>query len=366
MGCVASHKVNMPPEDVVGPVQASSTASRRRSSAAGNTTTARSERSFKSGGRRGSADSSKTHDQVSSLSSRSQRSQTSNRSKGSVRESSTGSSRALNFSAMLEPDPGTSHTLADGAFRDKGVHWIIDQVARKTTAALDVHAAYVGDDTQGDLKLFDGGDVVDAVRCRVAPVPFDVFTQSMWETLTVSVSTTAWHMQALEMVDDVTRYTQVTFPNVIEPGTPLVLNVLLKKTVSPDRVVVALRNIAEDNLFPLPKQTITFSVSGWVVMDREVLNSRRSFVRERETRHATRVRSLFRCRAVKDKVVADADDDDGPKDDAPWDAARAAMSEWIMDAAIHMFHVIEADNIARIERAVAAHELQHAKEANNR
>ncbi|RHY30200.1 hypothetical protein DYB32_004547 [Aphanomyces invadans] len=166
---------------------------------------------------------------------------------------------------MLEPDAGSSHTLVDSAFRDKGYQWIINQVERKTTAALDVHKKYLDDDVQHDVKLFHGGDVVDAARNRIVLTNLDVFADCLWDTLTESAATPMWRIQfpqRLEEVDAATCYTQVSVVDGISPGHPLVMNVLLRLVrVSVDRQVIVLRSIAEDAKFPLPHQSIAFSVS---------------------------------------------------------------------------------------------------------
>ncbi|RHY47083.1 hypothetical protein DYB30_007325 [Aphanomyces astaci] len=170
---------------------------------------------------------------------------------------------------MLEPDPGSNHTLVDSAFRAKGYRWIISQVESKTHAALDVHKSYMGDDLQHEVKLFHGGDVVDAVRNRNVMTVLDIYAKCLWDTLTMSATTSMWRVQVRDI------YNRKTSPYMggvmgdgfllmvvdgISPGHPLVLNVLLKFVrESVDRHVIVLRNIAEDAKFPLPRQSIAFS-----------------------------------------------------------------------------------------------------------
>ncbi|RHZ19720.1 hypothetical protein DYB31_009438 [Aphanomyces astaci] len=202
---------------------------------------------------------------------------TSNRSVNSNRSSrnsfgvstSGGSMKGYKFDAMLEPDPGSNHTLVDSAFRAKGYRWIISQVESKTHAALDVHKSYMGDDLQHEVKLFHGGDVVDAVRNRNVMTVLDIYAKCLWDTLTMSATTSMWRVQVRDI------YNRKTSPYMggvmgdgfllmvvdgISPGHPLVLNVLLKFVrESVDRHVIVLRNIAEDAKFPLPRQSIAFS-----------------------------------------------------------------------------------------------------------
>ncbi|ETV99458.1 hypothetical protein H310_08141 [Aphanomyces invadans] len=274
-----------------------------------------------------------------SSSARSANSNRSNRSTHSLRDScgvSTGcdSIKDLKFDAMLEPDAGSNHTLVDSAFRDKGYQWIINQVERKTTAALDVHKKYLDDDVQHDVKLFHGGDVVDAARNRIVLTNLDVFANCLWDTLTESAATPMWRIQRLEEVDAATCYTQVSVVDGISPGHPLVMNVLLRLVrVSVDRQVIVLRSIAEDAKFPLPHQSIAFSVSGWIVLDRTLTPTKRRLGDRAETQ-------------APDKGFAPMHDDDP-------DQAAAILGDWLMDAiGCGPIRVMEPPPFAPATRAV--------------
>ncbi|KAF0707160.1 hypothetical protein AaE_013745 [Aphanomyces astaci] len=255
---------------------------------------------------------------------------------------------------MLEPDPGSNHTLVDSAFRAKGYCWIISQVESKTHAALDVHKSYMGDDLQHEVKLFHGGDVVDAVRNRNVMTVLDTYAKCLWDALTMSATTSMWRVQCLEVVDAATCYTQVMVVDGISPGHPLVLNVLLKFVrESVDRHVIVLRNIAEDAKFPLPRQSIAFSVSGWIVLDRALVASGRRLGFEQNPKPATHARSLFRCRATKDSTelsIPLSPHSEGPTQPHPDDDedTAAIMSEWLMNAIVQIFHAIESSAIQQL------------------
>ncbi|KAH9094433.1 hypothetical protein Ae201684P_017040 [Aphanomyces euteiches] len=203
--------------------------------------------------------------QRSQVSQRSQQSQRSTRH-SSVRESrasSTSSFKAFKFD-MLEPDPGSMHALVDSAFRVKAYKWILDQVGRKAQAALEVHQGYIDEDeTEGELKLFAGGCVVDAARHRIVPMGLDAVGSAMWATLTSSIDTDQWH--CLEKVSESMCYAQVDVVNGIGDDESLVLNILVQKVTTPDRFVIVMRTVAEDHVYPLPKQSITFIVGSFSI-----------------------------------------------------------------------------------------------------
>ncbi|KAG9411837.1 hypothetical protein AC1031_017464 [Aphanomyces cochlioides] len=294
--------------------------------------------------------------QRSLASQRSQQSQRSTRH-SSVRESrasSTSSFKAFKFDAMLEPDAGSTHALVDSAFRVKAYKWILDQVARKAQAALEVHESYIDDDeTEGELKLFAGGCVVDAARHRIVPMALDAVGSAMWATFTSSIDTDQWHVKCLEKVSESMCYAQVDVVKGIGDDESLVLNVLVQKVITPDRFVIVMRTVAEDHVYPLPKQSITFSVSGWIILDRKTATPQMHFGVDRTLRQTTRVRSLFRCRATRESHTHSVATTVTTEDIDTYAEDKTLLSEWTMDTIITFFHLIDATNTANFEQIAA-------------
>ncbi|RHY09616.1 hypothetical protein DYB25_007463 [Aphanomyces astaci] len=139
--------------------------------------------------------------------------------------------------------------------------------------------------------------------------------------------------QCLERLDDNTCYCRVVFDHGIAPNVPLRLNILQRQVRTKDRVVIVLRNVVEDNEFPLPPQSVRLLMNGWFVFDRDHQN-------------ATLARTLVQCHATRtDNNLSEEQEIQRAKDPPHYNRPR---KPWLRQLVGRLFDAVDATNTAKL------------------
>ncbi|RHY11312.1 hypothetical protein DYB36_005416 [Aphanomyces astaci] len=220
-------------------------------------------------------------------------------------------------------------------FRADGYQWIADALEKETKAALRQVRDRVGRDRHvPQVRFFTtNGDGIDLVRCRLVDMPLESFSRCIWGTFTSTMTYDDWSVQCLERLDDNTCYCRVVFDHGIAPNVPLRLNILQRQVRTKDRVVIVLRNVVEDNEFPLPPQSVRLLMNGWFVFDRDHQN-------------ATLARTLVQCHATRtDNNLSEEQEIQRAKDPPHYNRPR---KPWLRQLVGRLFDAVDATNTAKL------------------
>ncbi|ETV99457.1 hypothetical protein H310_08140 [Aphanomyces invadans] len=233
--------------------------------------------------------------------------------------------------AQLPP----THSLVDVQFRAEAYQCITDALEGDIKTALRHIRDRVGRERHVPQVRYFTTDIngVELVRCRLVDMPLEAFSRCIWGTFTSTMKHDEWSVQSLERLDDNTCYCRVQFDQGVATNVPLHLNVLLRLVRKRDRVVVVLRNIVEDNEYPLPPQSIRLLMNGWFVFDRDHQNT-------------TLARTLVQCYATRTDNNFDEDDQVARANDPPH--YNRPRKPWLRELVSRMFVAIDAANTGKL------------------
>ncbi|KAF0688324.1 Aste57867_20036 [Aphanomyces stellatus] len=162
-----------------------------------------------------------------------------------------------------------SHSfVGQGAFRTKSYGWVVSSLDAKLDKALECIEWYVGCDAKSPHpRLFVGAEFVDVVRDCHRASPLEAVSRAEWTILTQMPPCAVRKTKELDRLGDDVAYIQVRIEGGHRRNVPLVVNVLYKRTVAADHVVLMFRAIAEDDRFPVPKQPTRVKMNGWMLME---------------------------------------------------------------------------------------------------